>query len=116
MRHARVTDHVLDGDWLFGQRHEASDPVAEHMRHAGHGLRTKAAGCPGYQTLVATIPDQHGGLVCRDAGLRGAVQSAEGPVSCEASETLVSVVCPSGGAPDGAKCAGAAVGLCLKKP
>ena len=49
------------------------------------------------------------------AGLR-TVQSAEGPVSCEASETLVSVVCPSGGAPDGAKCAGAAVGLCLKKP
>ena len=42
--------------------------------------------------------------------------SAEGTVSCEASETLVSVFCPSGGAPDGAKCAGAAVGLCLKKP
>jgi hypothetical protein len=49
------------------------------------------------------------------AGLR-AVQTAEGPVSCEASETLVSVFCPSGGAPDGAKCAGPAVGLCVKKP
>lgn len=45
-----------------------------------------------------------------------AVQSAEGAVGCDASETLVSVFCPSGGAPDGAKCAGAAVGLCLKKP
>lgn len=44
-----------------------------------------------------------------------AVQSADGPVSCDASETLVSVFCPGGGAADGAKCSGAAVGLCLKK-
>jgi hypothetical protein len=29
---------------------------------------------------------------------------ADGSVSCETSETLVSVFCPSGGAPDGAKC------------
>src|SRR5450432_3527947 len=29
---------------------------------------------------------------------------AGGSVSCEANETLVSVFCPSGGAPDGAKC------------
>ena len=28
---------------------------------------------------------------------------ADGQVSCDASETLVSVFCPSGGAPDGAK-------------
>src|SRR5438105_3310919 len=28
----------------------------------------------------------------------------DGQVSCDASETLVSVFCPSGGAPDGAKC------------
>ena len=49
------------------------------------------------------------------ANLR-AVQVGEGAVSCEASEILVSVFCPSGGAPDGAKCAGVAVGLCLKKP
>jgi hypothetical protein len=49
------------------------------------------------------------------SGVR-AVQVAEGAVSCEGSETLVSVFCPNGGAPDGAKCAGAAVGLCLKKP
>ena len=41
---------------------------------------------------------------------------ADGAVSCEASETLVSVVCPSGGAPDGVKCATTpTVGLCLKK-
>jgi hypothetical protein len=42
---------------------------------------------------------------------------ANGEVSCDANENLVSVFCPSGGAPDGAKCgSGPAVGLCLKKP
>lgn len=42
---------------------------------------------------------------------------ADGSVSCETSETLASVVCPSGGAPDGAKCGTSpTVGLCLKKP
>src|ERR1035437_7683878 len=46
----------------------------------------------------------------------GAVQS-DGSVTCEASETLVSVFCPSGGAPAGAKCGTApTVGLCLQKP
>jgi hypothetical protein len=52
-----------------------------------------------------------------DAGLVGlrSVQ-ADGVVSCEAGETLVSALCPSGGSPDGAKCAtGPTVGLCLKK-
>jgi hypothetical protein len=45
-----------------------------------------------------------------------AVQS-DGTVTCEANETLVSVFCPSGGAPDGAKCgASPTVGVCLKKP
>jgi hypothetical protein len=42
---------------------------------------------------------------------------ADGSVSCEANKTLVSVFCPSGGAPDGAKCGTApTVGLCLRKP
>src|ERR1019366_6224597 len=42
---------------------------------------------------------------------------AEGSVSCETSETLVSVFCPSGGAPEGAKCGiFPTVGLCLKRP
>ena len=42
---------------------------------------------------------------------------ASGEVSCDASENLVSVFCPSGGASDGAKCgSGPAIGLCLKKP
>jgi collagen triple helix repeat protein len=42
---------------------------------------------------------------------------ANGEVSCDANENLVSVFCPSGGASDGAKCgSGPAVGLCLKKP
>lgn len=42
---------------------------------------------------------------------------ADGPVSCEVNETLVSVFCPSGGAPDGAKCGTTpSVGLCLRKP
>jgi hypothetical protein len=52
-----------------------------------------------------------------DAGLTGlrSVQ-ADGAVTCDAGETLVSAFCPSGGAPDGAKCAtGPTVGLCLKK-
>jgi hypothetical protein len=45
-----------------------------------------------------------------------AVQT-DGSVACEASETLVSVFCPSGGAADGAKCGTSpTVGLCLKKP
>ena len=42
---------------------------------------------------------------------------ADGSVSCDSSETLVSVFCPSGGAADGAKCGTApTVGLCLKRP
>jgi hypothetical protein len=45
------------------------------------------------------------------------VVQADGTVSCDANETLVSVFCPSGGAPDGAKCGTApTTGLCLKKP
>jgi hypothetical protein len=41
---------------------------------------------------------------------------ADGAVSCEATETLVSVFCPGGGAADGAKCGTSpTVGLCLKK-
>ena len=41
---------------------------------------------------------------------------ADGAISCEATEALVSVVCPSGGAPDGTKCTTTpTVGLCLKK-
>ena len=42
---------------------------------------------------------------------------ADGIIACEATETLVSVFCPSGGTPDGAKCVTSpTVGLCLKKP
>jgi hypothetical protein len=45
------------------------------------------------------------------------VVQADGPVSCEANEVLVSVVCPSGGTPDGAKCTTTpTVALCLKRP
>ena len=41
---------------------------------------------------------------------------ADGAATCEASETLVAVFCPSGGAPDGAKCATSpTVGLCVRK-
>jgi len=41
----------------------------------------------------------------------------DGTMSCDASETLGSVFCQSGGASDGARCATSpAVGLCLKKP
>jgi len=42
---------------------------------------------------------------------------ADGAVSCEANETLVSVFCPGGGAADGPKCGTSpTVGLCLAKP
>jgi hypothetical protein len=42
---------------------------------------------------------------------------ADGAVSCDASEILASVFCPTGGAPDGAKCGTSpTIGLCLKKP
>jgi hypothetical protein len=45
------------------------------------------------------------------------VRAVHGPLSCDASETLVAVLCPSGGAPDGTKCGTPpTVGLCLKKP
>ncbi len=48
------------------------------------------------------------------AGLR--TVQGDGAASCEASETLVSVFCPGGGAADGAKCSTPpTVGLCLRK-
>lgn len=57
-----------------------------------------------------------------DRGERGDVASllrviqGDGPAACEATEVLVSVVCPGGGAADGAKCATApTVGLCMRK-
>ncbi|WP_233021856.1 collagen-like protein [Rhodopseudomonas boonkerdii] len=51
-----------------------------------------------------------------DTGSTFRVVQADGAITCDASETLVSVLCPSGGAPDGVKCATApTVGLCLKK-
>ena len=53
------------------------------------------------------------------AGASSAVRSvqADGAVSCDGDETLVSVFCPSGGAADGAKCGTTpTIGLCLRKP
>lgn len=51
-----------------------------------------------------------------DAGTPVRVVQADGQASCEANEILVSVFCPSGGAPDGAKCASPpTIALCLKK-
>ena len=52
-----------------------------------------------------------------DAGVAVRAVQADGSVSCESTETLVSVFCPGGGAADGAKCGTApTVGLCLRKP
>jgi hypothetical protein len=51
-----------------------------------------------------------------DPGIPVRVVQADGPISCEANEILASVFCPSGGAPDGAKCANPpTIALCLKK-
>lgn len=50
------------------------------------------------------------------AGSSFRLVQVDGAVICESNETLVSVLCPSGGAADGVKCATApTVGLCLKK-
>ena len=84
-------------------------------------------GIPGAQGQAGTQGPQGAQGAPGDRGEKGdkvaagtvnirAVQ-ADGPVSCEGSETLVSVFCPSGGAPDGAKCGTApTIGLCLQKP
>ena len=41
----------------------------------------------------------------------------DGQATCEPNEILASVFCPSGGAPDGAKCTSSpTVGICFKKP
>jgi hypothetical protein len=52
-----------------------------------------------------------------DPGTPVRVVQADGQVSCEATEILASVFCPSGGASNGANCATPpTVALCLKKP
>ena len=53
-----------------------------------------------------------------DAGQSGLrFVQADGAVSCDAAETLVSVFCPKGGAPEGARCRTVpTIGLCLKRP
>jgi hypothetical protein len=51
-----------------------------------------------------------------DPGSNLRTVQADGSVTCEANETLVSIFCPGGGAPDGAKCGTTpTVGLCMKK-
>lgn len=50
------------------------------------------------------------------AGSLRMVQSNDLPLACDTGETLVSIMCPGGGAPDGLKCAVApSVGLCMKR-
>ena len=53
-----------------------------------------------------------------DAGQAGLRYVQEGgAVSCDDTETLVSVFCPRGGAPEGARCRTVpTIGLCLKRP
>src|SRR5262249_52780090 len=68
-----------------------------------------AQGPQGPQGAKGDKGDPGGGNTIR------AVQ-ADTAIACEADETLVSVFCPAGGAPDGAKCSTSpAMGLCLKK-
>lgn len=51
-----------------------------------------------------------------DTGANVRTVQADGAVSCDASEVLVSVFCPAGGAADGVKCGTPpTVGLCLHK-
>ena len=84
-------------------------------------------GVPGAQGQAGAQGPQGPQGAPGDKGLKGdkgdpgttnlrAVQ-ADGSVTCEASETLVSVFCPSGGATERDKCVTTpTVGLCLKKP
>ncbi len=87
----------------------------------GVARRSRATGRPGPQGPQGPQRPRGAPGAKGDPGPAGAsirsVQASGGPVSCDAGETLVSVFCPSGGAPDGAKCgSGPAIGLCLKKP
>jgi Collagen triple helix repeat (20 copies) len=72
-------------------------------------------GAPGEKGAAGEKGDKGEKGDAASGGLRSV--QADGSVSCEATETLVSVFCPGGGAPDGAKCTTSpTVGLCLKKP
>ena len=52
-----------------------------------------------------------------DPGASVRVIQADGQIACESTEVLVSVFCPNGGAPDGARCASSpTAGLCIKRP
>ena len=82
---------------------------------AGAQGQTGAQGPPGPQGAPGEKGDKG------DKGDAAAVNvrsvQTDGAASCEANETLVSVFCPSGGTPDGAKCATSpTLGLCLRKP
>jgi hypothetical protein len=76
------------------------------------------AGPPGAQGIQGVEgPQGEKGEKGEAAAVSVRAVQADGSVSCETSETLVSVFCPSGGAPDGAKCGTSpTVGLCLTKP
>src|SRR6266480_812051 len=57
------------------------------------------------------------GAKADSSGGNARVVQGDNSVSCDVNETLVSVFCPSGGSPDGTKCAmSPAVGMCLGKP
>jgi len=62
-------------------------------------------------------PGPKGDAAPGGTAIRSVQAQADDAVSCDSSETLVSVFCPNGGAPDGAKCTTKpTVGLCMKKP
>jgi hypothetical protein len=86
------------------------------------GLALGLAGCgqkgdPGQQGAAGVQGPQGLQGVPGPAGTAIRSVQADGAVDCDAGETLVSVFCPGGGAPDGAKCGTTpTIGLCLKKP
>ena len=86
------------------------------------GLALGLAGCgqkgdPGQQGAAGVQGAQGLQGVPGPAGTGIRSVQADGAVDCDAGETLVSVFCPGGGAPDGAKCGTTpTIGLWLKKP
>jgi hypothetical protein len=96
--------------WALAQKHVRANPFASVKIDV-----PKAVVLPGEKGAKGDKGDKDDKDDATTTNVR-AIQ-ADGSVSCDTSETLVSVFCPSGGALDGSKCGTSpTVGLCLKKP
>ena len=107
------------GRWSTGRARRSSiagaqDSLARVRGTAWTAGCTGTAGTPGAPGAKGDKGEKGDKGDAAPAGLR--TVQGDGAASCEASETLVSVFCPGGGAADGAKCSTPpTVGLCLRK-